>query len=96
MRYTIEAKGKRQEGIVEELLKKEKTLKMVDKYDPFEKLSGEVEKMGTALKKFKTGGIDWSVFNYYLRGKGLSQNTIDAVLDTTEEFFVKVGLLEKQ
>ena len=96
MRYTIEAKTKKLEGTIEEFIKKEKTLKLIDKYDPFEKLSSDVEKMGNALRKFRTSGIDWSVFNYYLRGQGISQNTIDSVIGEVKEFFYKVGLLERE
>ncbi len=95
MRYTIEAKTKKQEGIVEEFIKKEKALKQVDKYDPFEKLGGEVEVMGNALRKFQKSGVSWDVFNYYLRGRGVPQQTIDAVLGEVKSFFVKVGLMEK-
>ena len=93
MRYIIEAKSKKYEGTVEEFLKKETSLKLIDKYDPFEKLGSDVEKMGEAMRKFKNSGISWSIFNYYLRGKGTPQSTIDAVLGDVKEFFVKVGLL---
>ena len=96
MRYTIEAKSKKNEGVVEELLKKDPSLKLVDKYDPFEKIGDEVLKMGEAMRKFKLSGISWSVFNYYLRGKGIPQSTIDAVMGETKEFFIKVGLMEKE
>lgn len=95
-RYTIEAKTKKQEGTIEDFLKKEKSLKVIEKYDPFEKLGGEVVAMGNALRKFKQSGIDWSVFNFYLRGRGLSQQTIDAVMGDVESFFIKVGLLPKE
>lgn len=96
MRYLIETKTKKGEGMIEEFINKETTLKLVDKYDPFEKLGKDVEKMGEAMRKFQNSGISWSVFNYYLRGKGIPQNTIDSVMGETKEFFVKVGLLEKE
>ena len=95
MRYIIETKTKKGEGIVEELLEKEKALEQIDKYDPFEKLGADVEKMGIALKKFKQSGIDWSIFTYYLRGRGISAATIEGVMHEVSEFFIKVGLLER-
>lgn len=95
MRYTIEAKSKKSEGIVEEFINKEK-LVLVEKYDPFEKIGKDVEKMGLALRKFQKSGIDWDVFNTYLRGKGTPQGTIDAVMGDVKSFFLKVGLLPEK
>lgn len=95
MRYTIETKSKKLEGIVEEFIEKEK-LVLVEKYDPFEKIGKDVEKMGLALRKFQKSGIDWDVFNTYLRGKGTSQGVIDAVMGDVKSFFLKVGLLPKK
>lgn len=95
MRYTIEAKSKKLEGIVEDLMRKESALKLVDKYDPFEKLGGNVQAMGDAMRKFKSSGISWDVLNYYLRGKGISQKVIEAVLGDVQSFFKKVGLMDK-
>ncbi len=93
MRYIIEAITKGAEGIVEEMVEKNKKLKMIDKYDPFEKISRDVETMGLALRQFEKVGIDWQVFNYYLRGKGIPQTTIDAVMGNVRDFFKRVGLL---
>ena len=95
MRYTIDAKSKKLEGIVEEFIKKEK-IELVEKYDPFEKISKDVEKMGLALRKFQKSGIDWDVFNTYLRGKGTPQSRIDAVMGDVKQFFLKVGLLPEK
>ena len=95
MRYTIYAKTKKSEGIVEEFIKKEK-IELVEKYDPFEKISKDVEKMGLALRKFHKSGIDWDVFETYLRGKGISQRVIDAVLGDVKQFFIKVGMLPEK
>jgi hypothetical protein len=93
MRYLIEPKNKKGEGIIEEILDKEKSLKLIDKYDAFEKVSAEVEKIGLALRRFKKSGIDWSVFEYYLRGRGVPQATIDGVVGKVEDFFKKIGIL---
>lgn len=96
MRYLIEAKTKKGEGTIEELVKKERSLKTIDSYDPFVKVSREVERIGAALRRFKKAGIDWDVFRYYLRGRGIPGSTIDNVMEKVEEFFVKVGILEKE
>lgn len=89
MRYIIEPKNKKAE---EELLANDK-LKVVTKYDPVEKLGAEVEKIGAALKEFKEGGVSWRVFNYYLRGRGLSQTMIDLVMGEVQDFFRAMGIL---
>ena len=95
MRYLIEPKNKKGEGIIEEILAKEKSLKLIDKYDPFEKVSADIEKIGLALRRFKKSGIDWSVFKYYLRGRGVPQSTIDGVMGKVEDFFKKIGILSE-
>ena len=95
MRYTIDAKSKKIEGIIEDFIKKEK-LELVEKYDPLGKISKDVETMGLALRKFQRSGIDWDVFNTYLRGKGAPQETIDAVIGDVKDFFLKIGLLPEK
>ena len=96
MRYLIEAKTKKGEGVIEETLDKEKkSLKLIDKYDPFEKVSEDVAKIGLALRRFQKSGIDWSVFKYYLRGRGVPTTTIDGVMDKVEDFFKRIGILEE-
>lgn len=95
MRYLIEAKTKKGEGLIEETLDKEKkSLKLIDKYDPFEKLGSNVEKMGEAMRKFQKSGISWEVFTYYLRGRGISQTEIRGVMGKVKDFFRAVGLLD--
>ncbi|HEB13754.1 MAG TPA: hypothetical protein ENI13_02105 [candidate division CPR3 bacterium] len=94
MRYIVEAKTKKQQGIIEEFLGKEKGMKVVDRYDPFERVSSDVRKMGEAMRRFKESDIDWSVFNFYLRGKGIPQQTINAVIGETEKFFKAMGFIK--
>lgn len=89
MRYIIEPKTKKAE---QELLENER-LKIITRYDPVEKLSVDVEKLGAALKEFKASGVNWRVFNYYLRGRGLSQSMIDAVMGEVKDFFKNMGIL---
>ena len=96
MRYIIEAKTKKNEGLIEEFIdKNEKGIKLVDRYDPFERVSSDVAKIGEAMRRFKESGIDSDVFNYYLRGKGISQQTIDAVMGETKRFFKAMGFIKK-
>lgn len=60
--------------------------------DELEKVSAQVEKLGEALKAYKESGINWRVFNRYLRGCGIPQADIDKVLDGTEKFFKDLGV----
>lgn len=60
--------------------------------DELEKISDAVEKLGSALKAYKESGINWRVFNKYLRGVGCSQSEIDNVLAGTEQFFKDLGM----
>jgi hypothetical protein len=96
MRYIIEVKTKRGEGIIEELVDKNKVVRLIDSYDPFEKISKDVEKMGLALRQFKKSGIDWEVFTTYLRGRGLPKTTIDSVMGSVKDFFTNIGMLPEK
>lgn len=95
MRYILETKTKKEEGIIEELTNKEK-IKLIDNYDPYEKLSKDVEKVGLALRQFQKSGIDWSVFKTYLRGCGYSVSLIDGFMGNVNQFFTKIGLLPEK
>lgn len=57
-----------------------------------EKVSASVEKLGEALKLYKESGINWRVFNRYLRGCGIPQADIDAVMEGAEKFFKDLGI----
>jgi len=96
MRYILEAKNKKGEGTIEELVKKEKSLKLIDSYDPYEKVSKEVEKVGLALRAFQKSGIDWEVFSTYLKGKGYSKQLIQGFMGDVNGFFKKIGLLPEK
>lgn len=89
MRYVIEPKTKK----AEKELAENDQLKVITSYDPIQKLSIEVAKIGLALKEFKKTGVSWDVFNYYLRGRGISQSTIDSVMGEVKDFFRKMGIL---
>lgn len=95
MRYTIEAKTKKQEGTIEEFVKKN-NIKIVDAYDPIEKVSRDVDKLGIAMRRFQKSDIDWSIFNDYLRGNGHSQKLIDSVLGDVKQFFVRMKMLPEK
>ena len=60
--------------------------------DELDKISAKVEKLGEALNAFKESGINWRVFNRYLRGCGISQKEIDTVMDGVESFFKALGI----
>lgn len=60
--------------------------------DELEKISVSVEKLGEALKAYKESGINWRVFNKYLRGVGCSQSEIDNVMAGAEQFFKDLGM----
>lgn len=96
MRYILEAKTKKGEGTIEELVKKEKSLKLVDQYDPYEKVAKEVERVGLALRQFQKSGIDWDIFTTYLRGCGHSRVEIDGFMGDVKVFFTKIGLLPEK
>ncbi len=96
MRYILEAKNKKDEGTIEELCLKIKTIKLIDSYDQIEKLSKEVEKVGLALRQFQKTGIDWEVFTTYLKGRGHSKTEIDNFMGDVNDFFRKIGLLPEK
>jgi len=96
MRYILEAKTKKDEGTLEEFYLKNKSIKLVDSYDPYEKVSKEVEKVGLALRAFQKSGIDWSVFETYLKGCGHSRNLIDGFMTDVNGFMKKIGLLAEK
>lgn len=96
MRYILEAKTKKAEGTIEEFYLKNKTIKLIDNYDPYQKLSKSVEKVGLALRQFQKTGIDWEVFETYLKGKGHSRSLVDGFMGDVTEFFKKIGLLPEK
>lgn len=55
--------------------------------DELDKIAANVEKLGEALRAFKESGVNWRIFNRYLRGSGISQKEIDRVMDGVESFF---------
>lgn len=81
MRYVIDTKKE----TIEELQQKN-AIELIDSYEPIERLTTRVEKMHQAFKEFKNNRGSWKILNYYLRGRGLSQNEIDSVTDGIEEF----------
>jgi len=97
MRYILETKTQKGEELLAGLLdNNSKNFTLIDSYEPKERILAQVEKLGLALREYKKGGISWDVMKYYLRGKGLPQQTIDAVLGDVTEFFIKVGILEQE
>lgn len=96
MRYILEAKTKKGEGMIEEFYLKNKSVKFIDSYDPYEKLSKDVEKVGLALRAFQKSGIDWEVFETYLKGKGYSRQMVQGFMGEVNDFMKKIGLLPEK
>lgn len=91
MRYLIEVSNTKTEKYLNDFLH-DNEIEVVDRYEPLERLSAEVGKLGNALREAKRSPGSWSVLNYYLRGRGVSQSTIDAVLAPVKDFFKNVGI----
>lgn len=68
-------------------------IKIVDKYEPLEKIAASVERVGLALREFKNGGVSESVFFYYLKGKGHTEKEINAIMGDVKGFFTQIGIL---
>lgn len=94
-RYTFEVKTKKDQDELDKFLINRK-IDEVDKYDAVEKLSKEVERMGQSLRQFEASGVDWDVFETYLKGKGHSRENIRGVMGDVKEFFIKIGLLSNE
>ena len=60
--------------------------------DELEQISNRVQKLADALKAYKESGINWRVFNRYLRGHGIAQRDIDSVLNGVESFLQDMGI----
>lgn len=91
MRYIVEAKSTG-EDVLKDFVAGRSDLEIVNSYDPIENLTEKVEKLGLGLREFKQSGVNWRVFNYYLRGRGISQSMIDTVMRGVDDFFKEVGL----
>ena len=63
--------------------------------DELENISNRVQKLADALKAYKESGINWTVFNRYLRGHGIAQRDIDSVLGGVESFLKDMGISNK-
>ncbi len=92
MRFIIQSKNPESDANLRSFVDGVEDLEILSAYDPIENLSAKVEKLGMALKEYKESGINWKVFKYYLRGRGLSETMIDNVMGKVEDFFKEVGL----
>jgi hypothetical protein len=91
MRYIIDVKDKKTEKYLQDFIL-DNNVEKVDVYEPIERLSVEVEKLGRALREAKAAPGSWEVLNYYLRGRGVSQSTIDATMGPLTDFFKNIGI----
>ncbi len=87
MRYIVETNIK---DLIEDFVEGRTDVELIDSYEPIERLTERVEKMSTAFKDFKTHRGSWTILNYYLRGRGISQAEIDRVLGGVEKFMESV------
>lgn len=94
MRYILEPTSREGKKLVEDFSADERNFKLIDQYEPTERLTRTVEQIGLALREYQRQGISWEIFVMYLRGKGHSRRTIDAVMGDVREFFRKMGMLE--
>lgn len=67
-------------------------IEVVDEYEPIAKLQKEVELVGRALREAKKEPGTWEVMNYYLRGRGVSQGTINELMGPLGDFFSNMGI----
>ena len=91
MRYILEVEDKKTEKYLLDFIADNK-VEVVDKFAPLERLSAEVEKLGHAMREAKRSPGSWEILNYYLRGRGVSQSSIDGVLGPVTDFFKNVGI----
>lgn len=96
MRYIIEIKNKKADEALAVFLQEQgaKNVDIITSYEPVERLTKEVEKVGAALREYKHSGVSWSVLEKYLRGNGHSQKTIDGLLKDVKTFYRQMGILD--
>ena len=95
MRFLIEPKSQEAETKLRDILladTEHKEYELISEYEPIEKLSGQVERVGNALKEFKESGINWYIFSTYMRGRGISGTLLKRVMKPMKEFFEEVGM----
>lgn len=93
MRHVVHITDKRTEQALAKFMAEyEKTAKIVDSFDPIERLAVEVEKIGTSLRELKQNGVTWDLFYTYLRGRQIPAAHIDAVMEGVKAFFQTVGI----
>ena len=96
MRYIIEVKNKKADEALSVFLQEQKqdNIDIITSYEPVERLTKEVEKVGAALKEYKTSGVSWTVLEKYLRGNGHSQKLINSMLKDVKTFYRQMGILD--
>lgn len=75
-----------------EFLDTKETLFEYNYRDELETLSAKIEKMGVALSEFKQSSLNWDIFVYYLKGKGIPKKDLDHVMSGVEDFFTDAGI----
>lgn len=91
MRYILEVNTKKKEKFLADFVA-DNDIEVITQYEPLEKISKEVEKLGVALREANKNAGSKEVLNYYLRGRGISQGVINAVMGPLKDFFNNLGI----
>lgn len=96
MRYIIETKNKKAEEKLTVFMQEvgASQIDFIDSYEPVERITKEVEKVGNALREYKKSGVSMEVMRTYLKGKGHSMSTINDLMGDVNDFLKKIGLLQ--
>ena len=61
-------------------------IKIIEKYEPIEKLTAKMEIMKAVFEDFKKNQGNWNIMVGYLRSKGIAKYDIDRVFAGVEDF----------
>lgn len=87
MRYIIETETP---SLIEDFVEGRTDVKIIDSYEPIERLTARVEKISRAFHDFKESRGSWEILVRYLRGRGIPWVEIDRVLKGVEAFLKEV------
>jgi hypothetical protein len=94
-RYILEVKNKKADERLAVFMQEvgASQIDYIDSYEPLERITKEVEKVGNALREYKKSGVSMDIMKTYLKGKGHSLSTINDLMGDVNEFLKKIGLL---
>lgn len=98
MRYEIEVSedkiGLFEKAVLEQI-EDEEGIEVVGERDLLKDVEEDVRKVVRVVEEIRDGDVSWDVFNYYLRGRGVPQKTIDAFLGGMEDFMKDLGIMDQ-